>query len=77
MQYKVLPFVAAIDQKKGNSSHVAEQLENLIAEQASEGWNYVRLERVTTYVGPDSGCFGLGAKPGYETSRQMAVFSRQ
>lgn len=30
MEYKVVPFVASIDATKGNSNHVAEQLESLI-----------------------------------------------
>ena len=76
MEYKVVAFVAAIDQKKGSSNDVAEQLEKLINQHASQGWNYVRLEGVKAYVKPDLGCFGFGAKPGYETTRQMVVFSR-
>ena len=76
MEYKVVPFVASIDFKKGTSDHVAEQLEKLINHYAAQGWEYVRLESVTTYVGPDNGCFGFGGKPGYTTARQMVVFSR-
>jgi hypothetical protein len=76
MQYKVIPFVASIDHKKGTSGHVAAQLQKLIDSNVAEGWNYVRLESVTTYVGPDAGCFGVGAKPGYSTSMQMVVFSK-
>ena len=76
MNYKVVPFVAAIEQKKGTSDDVARQLELLINEYASQGWNYVRLEAVSTFVGPDNGCFGLGGKPGYSTTRQMVVFSK-
>ena len=76
MEYKVVPFVAAIDQKKGTSEHVALQLEQLINEYSSKGWNYVRLESVSTFVGPDNGCFGIGGKPGFTTNRQMIVFSK-
>jgi len=76
MEYKVVPFVASIDHKKGTSDHVAEQLENLINNYSSKGWNYVRLESVTTFVSPDNGCFGFGGKPGYNTTRQMVVFSK-
>lgn len=76
MEYKVVPFVASIDQKKGTSNHVAEQLEQLINLYSSKGWNYVKLEGVTTYVSPDNGCFGFGGKPGYTTTRQMIVFSK-
>lgn len=77
MEYKVIPFVASVNLKKGNSNNaVAEQLQDIIKHHANQGWNYVRLESVTTFVQPDSGCFGLGAKPGYTTSRQMVVFSK-
>jgi hypothetical protein len=76
MEYKVIPFVASIDANKGTSAHVAEQLQSLIANFANQGWKYVRLESVTTYVQPDNGCFGLGAKPGYVSNRQMIVFEK-
>ncbi len=74
MEYKVIPFVASINSKGGNSNHVAEQLEDIIKHHSNQGWRYVRLESVSTFVQPDAGCFGLGAKPGYTTSRQMVVF---
>lgn len=76
MEYKVIPFVALIDHKNGNSRQVAEQLQQLITKHASQGWNYVRLESVSTNVSPDNGCFGIGGSPGYTTTRQMAVFSK-
>jgi hypothetical protein len=76
MEYKVVPFVASIDPKKGNSNHVAEQLENLIKNFSNQGWEYVRLEGVSTYVHPESGCFG-GSKPGYTTVRQMVIFQKR
>ena len=76
MEYKVVPFVASLDHKKGTSAHVAEQLQKLINHYATQGWKYIRLESVTTFVGPDDGCFGFGGKPGYTTTRQMVVFSK-
>lgn len=76
MEYKVVPFVASIDSREGTSNHVASQLEQIINKHASEGWNYVRLEGVTTFVNPENGCFGFGSKPGYTTTRQMIVFSK-
>lgn len=76
MEYKVVSFIPSIDQKKGTSDEVAGQLENLINQYASKGWNYVRLEGIKAYVKPDLGCFGFGAKPGYETTRQVVVFSK-
>ena len=76
MEYKVVPFVAQIDSKNGSSAHVAEQLETIIKSYSAEGWSYVGLESVTTFVQPDAGCFGAGAKPGYTTSNQMVVFKK-
>lgn len=76
MEYKVVPFAAVIDQRKGTSAHVAEQLQKIIDHYSGQGWNYVRLESVSTFVGPDQGCFGFLGKPGYTTTRQMVVFSK-
>lgn len=76
MEYKVVPFTAILNQKKETTNVVANQLENLIKQYNNEGWKYIRLESVSTYVQPDAGCFGLGAKPGYLASYQMVVFSR-
>jgi hypothetical protein len=76
MEYKVIPFTAILDQKKETTSVVAEQLQKLITKYTASGWAYVRLESVSTYVQPDTGCFGLGAKPGYLASYQMVVFSK-
>ncbi|WP_421810708.1 hypothetical protein [Flagellimonas sp.] len=74
MEYKVIPFVASLDPKKGTSNNVAEQLEEIINKAEEQGWKYVRLESVTTYVQPDSGCFGIGGQQGYTTTKQMIVF---
>ncbi|MCZ4224963.1 hypothetical protein [Pedobacter rhodius] len=76
MEYKVVPFTATLNQKNETTSTVATQLESLIKQYTNQGWAYVRLESVSTYVQPDPGCFGLGAKPGYLASYQMVVFSR-
>jgi len=76
MEYKVVPFVASIDSKNGNSKHVADQLETVIKNYNSQGWEYIGLESVTTFVQPEIGCFGLGAKPGYTTANQMVVFKK-
>ncbi len=76
MEYKVVPFVASIDPKKGTSDHVAEQLESLIKNYNNQGWEYIRLEGVSTFVHTDNGCFGFGSKPGYTTTKQMVVFKK-
>lgn len=77
MEYKVVPFTATLDQKKETTAVVANQLEDLIKNFNDQGWKYIRLESVSTFVQPDSGCFGIGAKPGFIASYQMVVFSKE
>ncbi|MFT5891322.1 MAG: hypothetical protein ACI9Y7_001423 [Dokdonia sp.] len=76
MEYKVIPFVASIDRNKNPSNQVAEQLEDLIKTYTNKGWQYIRLESVTTLVKADGGCFGFGQSPAYTTTRQMVVFGK-
>lgn len=74
-EYKVVPFVAAINSLEG-SQQAAAQLEQLVQTWAQNGWEYVRLESVATYVAGSSGCFGFGATAGGMTSYSMVVFRR-
>ena len=77
MEYKVIPFNPTIDPNKQNSPHTAEQLERLIASHTANGWNYVRMETVSTYVYPQAaGCFVFQPKPGYAFKQQMVVFQK-
>jgi hypothetical protein len=76
MEYKVVPFTATLNQKQETIGAVAEQLERIITLANNQGWAYVRLESVSTYVKPSYGCFGFGAHAGYMSSYQMIVFSR-
>jgi hypothetical protein len=76
MEYKVIPFVASIDRTRNAQKQVSDQLEEIIQNQATLGWNYVRLESVTSFVKPDTGCFGFGGSPGFTTHRQMIVFNK-
>ncbi|NQX38257.1 hypothetical protein SAMN05421820_101270 [Pedobacter steynii] len=76
MEYKVVPFIATLNQQKETSDTVADQLEKVIKLANLKGWEYVRLESVSTYVQAESGCFGFGGKPGYVSSYQMVVFSK-
>jgi hypothetical protein len=73
--YKVVPFVASIGTHEG-SQQAAVQLEGLIQSMGQDGWEYIRLESVQTYVVGDKGCFGLGATPARMTSHSMAVFRK-
>ncbi len=74
-QYSVVPFVAVIAHREGSTA-AASQLQELIRSYAQNGWQYVRLESVETYIAGDNGCFGMGATPPRTTVYSMAVFRR-
>lgn len=77
MEYKVVPFVASISHTEKNKALVAStQLQALITQFSEEGWEYVRLESLETYIAGDNGCFGLGATPSRLTSVSMIVFKK-
>jgi len=73
--FKVVPFVASVGTLEG-SQQAAAQLEQLIQTWAENGWEYVRLESVETFVAGNNGCFGFGATPGRMTSYSMVVFRK-
>lgn len=50
MEHKVIPFVATANQQNMSAKNIAEQLDNLIKVQSEQGWRYVRLESVSTYI---------------------------
>ena len=82
MKYKVIPFVAELTESDTTSA-VANQLDTLINDMSSQGWDYIRLENVDTVVkgnpGAAAGCFGAGATPAtpdYSTSYMVAVFRK-
>jgi len=77
MKYKVVPFMPSLDHKNPSGDAAALQLNVIVSKHADEGWQYVGLEGVSSWVAPDSGCFGFGGKPGYPTIRQVIVFEKR
>jgi hypothetical protein len=75
MDYKVVSIVP-VQRDKENGTHVAQDLENMIKKNHAEGWEYVRVESLKTWVNPAGGCFGFGATPGYYAERQMVIFKK-
>lgn len=75
MDYRVVPFTARLTQKD-TTAEVAKQLESLILQNASEGWEYVGLESVETIIYGNKGCFGMGATPDTTAYFKMVVFKR-
>lgn len=75
MEYKVVPFNANLQQKDSNST-AASQLQNLINQYNDEGYEFVTIGSIDTYVAGESGCLGIGAKPGYNTAIEVVVFKK-
>ena len=75
MEYKVLPFNAAL-RRKDSADEAARQLQHLIDEQTKQGYEFVRLEEITSHVDGTNGCLGIGAKPAYMASVDVAVFRK-
>ena len=74
MEYKVLPFNANLNQK--DASQVAvNQLQSLIDGELANGFEFISMGSIETSVAPTSGCLGIGAKPGYNTSVAVAIFN--
>lgn len=75
MEYKVLPFNASL-KRNGSADEAARQLQQLIDQQRSQGYDYVRLEDIITSVEGTNGCLGFGAKPGYVVTVAVAIFKK-
>ena len=75
MQYKVVPFNAVISRNDG-ADQAAKQLQALIDNMRADGWEYVEMANIDTYVEGTNGCFGFGAKPGYSVSVAAVVFKK-
>ena len=75
MEYKVVSIIP-VQGDKQTAKDVAQDLENVIKKYHAEGWEYVRVENLLTWVNPSGGCFGIGQTPGYNATRQMIVFKK-
>ena len=75
MQFKIVPFTAQIT-KDDTSATVATQMQSIIDSTVSQGWEYLRMDSVQTNVAGSSGCFGIGAQPGFTTTFNVLVFRK-
>jgi len=75
MKYKVVPLEPSLDMKASTTKDASDYLERFINHYENQGWKYIRVEVISTFVSGDNGCFGFGATPGYTTNKQMVVFS--
>ena len=73
MQYKVVPFAAAIS-NTGDGSQLASQVEGIISSQASSGWEFVGVYQIQTFKAGSNGCFGFGATAPATINSEFIVF---
>jgi hypothetical protein len=73
--YKVVPFNAVLSNAQ-DASHLAAQIEGLISDNASAGWEYVSVHQLQTFKAGSSGCFGLGAAPPTTVATEFIVFRK-
>lgn len=75
MNYKVVPFRATIS-SSGTLNDAANQVQAIIEENSSQGWEFVSCGNIDTTVQGSAGCFGIGAKPAENTSVLVLVFKK-
>lgn len=75
MEYKVVS-ITPVQKDKETAAHVAQEFENTIKKYHAEGWEYVRVEKLQTWVNPTGGCFGIGETAGYYSVKHMIVFKK-
>jgi len=73
MQYKVVPINPVI-RKGENSTHLAAEFESVIQKYVNDGWEFVSLESLSTWIIGNSGCFGIGSTPGFMDVKQIIIF---
>lgn len=76
-EFKVVPFTP-IHNSKGQTTlnEVADQLDEYFTRAAHEGWEYERIETITSHVPSKGGCFGFFKDAAYDMSNHFIVFSR-
>jgi hypothetical protein len=75
MEFTVVPFTAQIT-RSDTTSAVASQMQTIIDSYNSQGWIYLRMDSVQTYVEGTAGCFGIGAQAGYNTTYNVMIFRK-
>ena len=77
-EFHVVPFKPIHDRKRRTSlNEVADQLEEIFMKYQEDGWQYERIETISSRVPSKGGCFGFFATPAYDMSNHFIVFSKQ
>lgn len=75
MEYMVRSISPSLTEA-GDKTIVANQIQEVIQKFTDEGWEYVGIEHLSTYVHGSKGCFGFGATPGRNITVQLIIFRR-
>jgi hypothetical protein len=75
MKYKVIPFTAAVGNTQ-DASHIAAQIESVIEQHVTNGWEFVCVNQLQTFKAGSAGCFGLGATPPTTITSEFIVFKQ-
>lgn len=75
MNYSVIPFHATVG-NKGTDADAAKQVQSLIDQQASSGWEFVSCGNIDTTIAGSNGCFGFGAQAAVNTSVLVLIFKK-
>lgn len=75
MAYKVVPFKATIS-SSGTPGDAASQVQSIIQQHVSEGWEFVSCGNIDTTIAASGGCFGVGGTPASNTSVMVLVFKQ-
>jgi hypothetical protein len=72
MKYRVVPFSPSMDTRDASSNPVA-QFQEVIDENARDGWEYVSLEDIEfdELTPGNAGCFGIGRTPPTVNTRRI------
>jgi len=75
MAYKV---VSISPQMGRNESPIklAQEMEGVISKYHAEGWEYMQVETLETWIAGTNGCFGFGAQPGFNMTMHFMVFKK-
>ncbi len=82
MEYKVMPFTPDVTEAEDPHVELANQLQKLINEQATEGWKFLRIESTNVVIPApaQAGCFSMLSMGGGGGSTLMrydvAVFEK-
>ena len=75
MEYISIAFDPPVN-RNNTTEQLASDLQRVITEQASKGWEFVGLQNHGTVVPGSRGCFGFGRADPYERTISLAVFRK-